>query len=177
MSLRYALLGLLTDRSASGYDLSRAFDRGLGRYAWHAQHNQIYQELNRLAADGLTEVVEEGARGRKTYAITDAGRADLLDWLRRRPARAVVRNEWMLRLFLMSALDPEETRQILVDFADQMDRELAELTTLLATDTEFSDHPQSFGTIAAHFGQRMYPAMRDWARDEVGRIDRSRPPG
>lgn len=50
-SLRYALLGLLAEEPASGYDLTKKFERMLQRYAWHAQHSQIYPELNRMAVD------------------------------------------------------------------------------------------------------------------------------
>src|SRR5215470_2260302 len=81
MSLRYALLGLLADEPASGYELTKKFERVLRRYAWHAQHSQIYPELNRMAADGLVEVVAEGPRGRRTYAITAAGRAAVRRWM------------------------------------------------------------------------------------------------
>ncbi|WP_279579818.1 PadR family transcriptional regulator [Fodinicola feengrottensis] len=68
MSLRYALLGLLADEPASGYDLARTFEISLQRWAWHARHSQIYPELNKLADEGLIDVVDEGARGRRTYA-------------------------------------------------------------------------------------------------------------
>jgi DNA-binding PadR family transcriptional regulator len=73
MALRYALLGLLTAGPASGYDLTKRFDRSVG-YAWHAGHSQIYPEMAKLCAEGLVEVAEEaGPRGRKTYTITGAG--------------------------------------------------------------------------------------------------------
>jgi len=74
MSLRYALLGLLAHEPASGYGLTKYFERNVGRYAWHAKHTQIYPELNRLADEGCIEVVEEGPRGRRTYGLTDMGR-------------------------------------------------------------------------------------------------------
>ena len=81
MSLRYALLGLLAEEPASGYDLTRKFEV-LRRYAWHAQSSQIYPELSQLSSAGLVSVVERGPRGRQTYAITEAGRAQLREWLR-----------------------------------------------------------------------------------------------
>ncbi|WP_279578861.1 PadR family transcriptional regulator [Fodinicola feengrottensis] len=61
MSLRHALLGLLHDGPASGYDLTKMFESRLERFAWHARHSQIYPELNKMAVDGLVEVIEEGA--------------------------------------------------------------------------------------------------------------------
>ena len=104
MSLRYALLGLLAEEPASGYELTRKFQQVLQRYAWHAQNSQVYPELNQLSRDGLAEVIEEGPRGRRTYAITDAGREELRQWMRNPPDVYLVRNEFVLRLFLLSAL-------------------------------------------------------------------------
>src|SRR5690349_9196339 len=105
MSLRYALLGLLAEEPASGYELAGRFERNLRRYAWHARHSQIYPELSRLAQDGLITVVAEGARGRRTFAITETGRARLREWVLQPNADPVVRNEHTLRLFLLSTLD------------------------------------------------------------------------
>ncbi|MFD0578677.1 PadR family transcriptional regulator [Dactylosporangium darangshiense] len=113
MSLRYALLGLLAEEPASGYDLAGKFERNLRRYAWHAQRSQIYPELNRLAADGLVSVVEEGARGRRAYAITDVGRIELRRWVLDPNDEPVVRNEHTLKLFLLATLDVEDARKVL----------------------------------------------------------------
>lgn len=172
MSLRYALLGMLADRTASGYELTRKFERTLDRYAWHAQHNQIYQELNRLAGDGLIEVVERGARGRKTYALAEKGREELRTWLHRPPRKAVVRNEFMLRLFLLFALDPAEARGLLAHYAEDIEGELTELRALVdAPETGSFENPLAFGNLAADFGLHLLPALRDWAHSAIERID------
>src|SRR3954465_380362 len=105
MSLRFAVRGLLEDGSASGYELTTRFERSLQRYAWSARQSHIYPELGRLAEDGLIEVVEEGARGRRTYAITDTGRVALREWLRSPAKPRAVRDEQALRLCLISALE------------------------------------------------------------------------
>ena len=75
MSLRFALLGLLEDGPASGYTLNLRFERSLQRFAWTARQSHIYPELNRLAEEGLIEIAEEGARDKRTYALTERGRA------------------------------------------------------------------------------------------------------
>jgi PadR family transcriptional regulator AphA len=83
VSLRHALLGLLTAKPMTGYDLAKVFERSVD-YVWHAPHSQIYPELRRMEADGLVaaEIVPRGTRGRKrAYAVTDAGRAELRRWV------------------------------------------------------------------------------------------------
>jgi DNA-binding PadR family transcriptional regulator len=81
--LGYALLSLLTRGPATGYQLSKKMKRPIG-YFWAASHSQIYPELARLAALGYVDIDEgagPGPRAKKTYTVTEAGRAALRDWL------------------------------------------------------------------------------------------------
>lgn len=83
MSLRYALLALLSAQPMTGYDVYRYFDSSLS-YVWHAPHTQIYPELRRLEESRLvrSEEVSRGERGRKRrYHITDAGLDDFRRWV------------------------------------------------------------------------------------------------
>ncbi len=59
MSLRHAVLGLLSLSPSTGYELTQRFDRSLSN-AWHASHSQIYPELAKLEAEGFVEVISEG---------------------------------------------------------------------------------------------------------------------
>src|SRR3569623_3530834 len=80
MSLRHALLGLLSAGPASGYDLLKTFEKSMAN-VWPATQSQLYGELNKLAESGRIEVTDIGPRGRKEYRITDAGRAELRRWV------------------------------------------------------------------------------------------------
>ncbi|GAB3157213.1 hypothetical protein GCM10027290_57330 [Micromonospora sonneratiae] len=72
--LRLYLLRLLADGPKHGYELIRLLeDRFHGLYAPSA--GTIYPRLQRLEVEGL--VAHTAAGGRKTYEITDAGRAEL----------------------------------------------------------------------------------------------------
>ena len=176
MSLRYALLGLLAEEPASGYELTRKFERALQRYAWHAQHSQIYPELSRLAGDGLIAVVAEGARGRRTYAITENGRAELRSWMLNPPDVFVVRHEFVLRLFLLSTLEPDEARALLRPVAEESARELATLRAAIETadaGTPPGEGP-AMGRLVAEYGLRSFQTMHDWALWALNRIDQSK---
>lgn len=169
MSLRHALLGMLADHPASGYDLTRLFDAAVGRHAWHARHSQIYPELNRMADRGLVTVVDEGPRGRRTYDITDAGRTELRKWVRAYPASGVVRNEYALRLFLLGALEPEEARALLEEYAEAGE-EQARL--LRERRPELNRRPLlDFGRLAAEFGLRYFEMQHEWAQWAIQQLD------
>ncbi|TDC36054.1 PadR family transcriptional regulator [Micromonospora sp. 15K316] len=72
--LRLYLLRLLDGGPKHGYELIRLLeDRFLGLYAPSA--GTIYPRLQRLEAEGL--VTHTAAGGRKTYEITETGRAEL----------------------------------------------------------------------------------------------------
>lgn len=82
MSLRHALLAILTAKPMTGYDLVKYFD-GTVAYVWSAPHSQIYPELRRMERDGLldVQVVPRGERAEKRlYTINDLGRAELHEW-------------------------------------------------------------------------------------------------
>ena len=51
-TLKYVILGLLSQQSRSGYDLSQELSGALQEF-WSANHSQIYPELRRLTEEGL----------------------------------------------------------------------------------------------------------------------------
>ncbi|MEV6173117.1 helix-turn-helix transcriptional regulator [Streptomyces sp. NPDC051954] len=74
--LRLYLLKLLDESPRHGYEVIRLLeDRFQGLYAPSA--GTVYPRLAKLEAEGLVTHTTEG--GRKVYAITDAGRAELAD--------------------------------------------------------------------------------------------------
>ncbi len=164
MSLTHALLGLLAVAPASGYELSREFEGDLGRYAWQAGHTSIYPELNRMAARGLVEVMAEGPRGAKTYDVTGEGRAELRRWLLDGPDRgSTVRNEQVLRMFLLTALEPADQERMLDGIAEHTAAAAARLRSVVEQPVADPGPRAGFGLLAAHFGIYQYEAVHDWA--------------
>jgi PadR family transcriptional regulator AphA len=82
MSLRHALLAVLTSEPMTGYDLVKYFD-GSVAFIWNAPHSQIYPELRRMERGGLlsSTTVPRGERAQKrVYALTEEGYAELRRW-------------------------------------------------------------------------------------------------
>ena len=161
MSLRMALLGLLTAKGPSnGYALTRDFADSLS-HVWAAQHSQVYPELARLSEAGLITVEDEGPRGRKRYSVTDAGRDELRHWLTEVEPSRTVRNEVALRAFLLPALGPEVAAR-LVRVEEKFHRQRAEETGQLRDMLNAADRP-GFGAYAAELGVRVSTAIAEWA--------------
>ncbi len=173
MSLRHALLGLLEDGPASGYELTGRFERSLRKYAWTAQQSHIYPELKRLAGDGLITIADEGARGRRTYALTATGRDELRRWLTSPIKQRAIRDEQVLRMCLLSALDIPEARALVQQYLDEATREMAELRSI-TEDADAGAHPRGqlrFGRLAAEYGVHQYRALQQWAEWALRQLD------
>jgi DNA-binding PadR family transcriptional regulator len=100
MSLRYAVLAVLLDGPASGYDLTKRFDRSIAT-VWHATRQQIYAELAGLEAEGAVEaelVPQVRRPDKRLFRVTERGRREVADWIGR-PARPTsIKDEMLLRV-------------------------------------------------------------------------------
>jgi PadR family transcriptional regulator, regulatory protein AphA len=96
----YAVLGMLDGAPGTSYDLVARIGRSIANF-WIFSHAQLYDEPARLEAAGfLTSEQEEGGRRRRTYQITEAGRAELRRWLREpTPGQTEVRDPGLLKLY------------------------------------------------------------------------------
>jgi DNA-binding PadR family transcriptional regulator len=170
MSLRHAMLGLLATEPATGYELTRKFDKSISN-AWHASHSQIYPELAKLEDEGMVEVIAEGARNSKTWALTDAGREELRRWLVEVEPSRQQRNESALRTFLAPRLlDPEDARVALERDLRHVQAQHEELKTIKRAIAEAGGSPFE---PAVDLGLRMTPVMEDWLRDQLAALGQS----
>jgi DNA-binding PadR family transcriptional regulator len=82
MSVRHALLALLSEGPKYGLRLQQEFEERTGE-VWPLNVGQVYITLQRLERAGLVESDGEDEAGpQKRYVITHAGGAELEDWLR-----------------------------------------------------------------------------------------------
>lgn len=82
MSLRSALLSLLSAEPMSGYDLERVLNETSG-FVWTAQSSQIYPTLRQMERDQLIEAEEQrtGDRARRVYRLRKEGVEILERWV------------------------------------------------------------------------------------------------
>ncbi|MCW7942647.1 PadR family transcriptional regulator [Streptomyces hygroscopicus] len=169
MSLRHALLGLLAERPASGYDLLKLFETSLAN-VWPATQSQIYTELTKLAEAGLITVSAEGPRGRKEYALADEGLTELRHWLTETKPQRNVRSDILLRVFFLGVLTPEQARGYLtelIELSDQAHEDLRRLTESIDWD---DDNLSVYGRIVLEYGLRFHAMRREWAQWAAGLI-------
>jgi PadR family transcriptional regulator AphA len=113
VSLRHALLALLTAQPMTGYDVTKQFD-GSVAYMWQAPHSQIYPELRRMEQAGLVEAEElpRGSRAMKRrYSLTDAGLTELERWLAEPPSYGPERDVTRLRTAYLEFADADAAKR------------------------------------------------------------------
>jgi DNA-binding PadR family transcriptional regulator len=78
----YAILGLLSLRPWTTYELAQQMDRALGQF-WPRAASKLYEEPKKLVRLGLAKATDEavGRRPRTVYAITAKGRRALRSWV------------------------------------------------------------------------------------------------
>ena len=179
VSLRHAALGLLAKEPASGYDLLKKFKSSM-HPVWPATQSQLYGELNKLAAAGLTTVSDAGPRGRKEYAITDAGRAELHRWMASPDDDPPHRSAVLLRVFLLGELTAGKARQYIESLRDWVEQELKSYEEIRDTNDWPDDDAGFFAR--ASLENLVRAARRDaewthWVLDELDRREQARKAG
>lgn len=169
MSLRFAALGLIAQQPGSGYDLLGRFQNSMAN-VWAATQSQLYGELNKLAEAGLIEVTDVGARGRKEYGVTDAGRAELRRWITE-PFDTPVRRPDLLRFFLLDEIPADDARKYVQSFADHADSEWTRLENLRTIWHPDATEADFFGRAALEYGLRHAAMEADWARWLLAAMD------
>ena len=109
MSIKYAILGLLTRKDLHGYAIKQRIERDFG-HMWTVNYGQIYPALRALESEGLVTMVEQAqprAPTRKRYSITPQGRAVFRAWLDSPPEkRLILRDPFLLRFTFFDQGDP-----------------------------------------------------------------------
>ena len=110
MSLPHVLLGLLSRSPASGWDLKARLARD-GAVGWDAELAQIYPALRRLLRGRfVTAKKRKSEKGppRREYAITPAGRRELLQWLAEPAGPPRAKDAALARLAFLERLAPRD---------------------------------------------------------------------
>ncbi len=132
--LPYAILGLLAHEPHHGYDLKNALEKALGGDR-EINFGQVYTTLARLERDGLVSASAqaEDGRGKKTYQITERGRAELSGWLDRPvEKRRPLQDEFFVRLLVRQLAGYGSPQESIARQRQVYLQHLRELTALAA---------------------------------------------
>ena len=114
MSVRHALLALLSEGPKYGLQLREEFEARTGE-VWPLNVGQVYTTLQRLERDGLVESGDTEATGpQKGFQITEAGQAELAEWLHTPPDLASPpRDELVMKVLVAVRLPGTDVREVI----------------------------------------------------------------
>jgi PadR family transcriptional regulator, regulatory protein AphA len=183
MSLEYAILGFLSYKAFTGYELKKVFDHSV-RHFWYADQSQIYRTLARLTGQGWAEleVVEQTERpDRKVYYITDKGRAELHRWLAGPIPAQENHSSPLIQIFFSGQLDDEEVltkfQEAAVSIRSTLDR-YNQVPVQIADYVEMVDSPREtfFWMLTLEMGIQSMQVQLEWVENVIQLIqDRGLP--
>lgn len=144
--LGLAVLSYLTQGPMHPYQLGRTLREQDDARSIKFNHGSLYMVIGQLAKAGFIveqETTREGQRPERTvYALTDAGRSELRDWLRElveEPDHEYPR--FVAALSLIGALPPDEVLELLRRRLGRLAEQLVEIRTLIENTVAAGVHP------------------------------------
>src|SRR5262245_26608726 len=113
MSVRHALLALLSEGAKYGLQLRQEFEAQTGE-VWPLNVGQVYTTLQRLERDGLVESEGDADDGpQRNFRITRRGRSELDAWLRTPPdLSSPPRDELVIKVLVAAHLPGVDVHEV-----------------------------------------------------------------
>jgi len=166
MSINFVILGYLSWKPMTGYDLKRIIADS-ETLPWSANNNQIYRGLVQLhEKNWVTRRIESqvGAPDRHVYTINEDGRHALKEWVRGKPDLPQSKKAFLHQLMWGDALDGEE----LDDLLDAYKEVLADKVFLLRVQADRKPNMPERTTREKYLWDMIY---KNWINQYEAEID------
>jgi DNA-binding PadR family transcriptional regulator len=178
MSLKHAILGFLSFKSFSGYDLKKAFDQSVQHF-WPANQSQIYRTLAQMTADEFVkqEVIEREDRlDKKLYHITPTGEVELHNWLTTPKPTPDTREPFLIQVYFGGKIPDQEIIKLFQHEIQSLEERLATFQVIYHTYREMiSTHSEPraffFSVLTMEYGIAQGKASLNWLKNALERIE------
>ncbi len=167
---KYALLGLLTTKCRTGYEIKQMMDRSL-KHFWKISYGQIYPNLKKLIEEGLAtvqETIQEGKPNKKEYFITEKGLEQLKQWLQQ-PIQKMPeeKNELLLKLFFSRHQEVSVTLMQIINYEKLLNERLKtyHLIKQSIKTSDPTDKDATFWLITLNYGIKSTEACMEWCEE------------
>jgi DNA-binding PadR family transcriptional regulator len=133
--VRHAVLALLADRPAHGYEIKRGLEERFGSVVAPLNAGQVYTTLQRLQRDELVAddtVAQSGRPDKRVYRLTEAGERTLMEWLGAPSAPTRLRDDFFMKLVFAQSLGLADPADLIARQRAAYMRALGELERVLA---------------------------------------------
>jgi DNA-binding PadR family transcriptional regulator len=131
--MRELFLALLAGDSRYGYELGQALQQEFGELLPALNAGQIYSTLARLERDGLVvgQSVAGDSRRKRTYELTEDGRATLTRWVETPVAGARLKDEFFMKFVVVVSAGLAEPKTVIEGQRREYLQSLRDLDALL----------------------------------------------
>lgn len=155
-----SLLGFLHEGSMAGWDLAATAQRMIGNF-WSLTPSQVYRELATMADAGLVRAGAPGARDRRPYTLTRAGRSAFRQWLDNEPGPENIRFPLLLTIAFGRHLPEEQLVRFVHRHRAEHARKLVEYERMQRAALD-SKHHDPYATATLDFGIAYERAALEW---------------
>jgi PadR family transcriptional regulator AphA len=174
-SFHHFILGLLTRRPMSGYDIKRLL-KSLGWLVGSPSFGAIYPALHALLQDGLVTVTvlsDENKPPRKIYTITQAGERALHEWIHQPFNPNASTRAFAMRLILADHLSNEG----LIAHLQQRRAQVNDHRTVLEQmNDELDDEIDTGRRLTLNYGMAIASAELNWLESMLERLSEEEVP-
>ncbi|SFD03386.1 PadR family transcriptional regulator [Clostridium uliginosum] len=170
---KYALLGVLSLMSGSGYDIKKFCDSSIGHF-WNENYGHIYPVLQKMEQEGLiTKQVEqtEGRPSKNVYSITEEGSEELEKWLMLPVEHEPVRSELLLKIFWSTNIPVENITEKFQQIKEESEKNLLQylnIENFLKTQKEKVDKKKIVLWMATvNYGKHAAEANLKWCEETL----------
>ncbi|EPR14069.1 DUF4180 domain-containing protein [Ruminiclostridium papyrosolvens] len=126
MSILLAILGILSWKPITGYELKKIFEDSSFMY-WSGNNNQIYKALTNLEdEDFVTNQVihQDNSPLKKIYTITEEGLKELKKWLLSSPEAPEIKKTFLVQFAWSDMLSNQELSELLSEYENEIKLQL-----------------------------------------------------
>ena len=176
MPLKHGLMGLLSYKSETGYDLDKLFKLSLN-FFWKAQTSQIYRELNKMEKDGWLAskiIMQVSKPNKKVYSLTKMGHEELNRWLTNHESMEwiTLRSEFLMKLFLSGDKLLEENIEYLNQYRNKCSELMKNMQitgSVIKNQSSKLENPENafYWGLTADYGFDYYTMCLNWATKTI----------
>ena len=174
MASEQVILGVISRRSCSGYDIKAELEQGCAALLSSLNFGSIYPSLKKLQDEGLVRMEQEGAarRPRKVHELTARGREALTAWLETPTDYPIpMRDELLLKMLFWGSALPHN-RAVLIAHLQRRREHTVELLAYLAEwpsgDTSLVDE---YGLLTLEYLRGHLEAEFAWIHRAIAQLD------
>jgi PadR family transcriptional regulator AphA len=169
---QYAILGCLSLRPMTAYDIKKFMDRTTG-YFWTEREGQLYPTLKELEQKKLVTSKEKEALKigfKKIYSITQRGREHLKIWLAKPVETQVYRNELLLKLFFGNNQEIENNLRLLKGSLIELEQSIGMIKVI--NTAQVGSQRKIYPDIVIDYGLMLLEAEIAWCKKSIHLLER-----